>query len=214
MKKRILILTASFGEGHNSAARGNSRCSRARRPGRDRGRTARFVCRSLWAGERLVRKSYLAGRRSSRLAHGVPFIVGSMARERFRFSVRAFLAARGSLRRSTRAFSTRRDDLHVPCLSEAYPKNSGAKPRPLAALQKRRCSHGFRLPLTRLLYAAPPPDYFLVANEQSASVLQTAGVAVEKIKVFGFPVSPKFADSARSKFACYLHATPSAVFYT
>jgi processive 1,2-diacylglycerol beta-glucosyltransferase len=41
-------------------------------------------------------------------------------------------------------------------------------------------------------------DYFLVANEQSASVLRAAGIAAEKIKVFGFPVSPKFADSAES----------------
>ena len=41
-------------------------------------------------------------------------------------------------------------------------------------------------------------DYFLVANEQSASVLRAAGVAAEKIRVFGFPVSPKFADSTGS----------------
>jgi UDP-N-acetylglucosamine:LPS N-acetylglucosamine transferase len=39
-----------------------------------------------------------------------------------------------------------------------------------------------------------PADYFLVANEQSASVLRAVGVAPEKTKVFGFPVSPKFAD--------------------
>lgn len=41
-------------------------------------------------------------------------------------------------------------------------------------------------------------DYFLVANEQSASVLRAAGIAAEKIRVLGFPVSPKFADSAGS----------------
>ena len=39
-----------------------------------------------------------------------------------------------------------------------------------------------------------PADYFLVANEQSASVLRSGGVAPEKIRIFGFPVSPKFAD--------------------
>src|SRR5207253_8615154 len=39
-----------------------------------------------------------------------------------------------------------------------------------------------------------PADYFLVANEQSASVLRSTGVVPEKIKIFGFPVSPKFAD--------------------
>src|SRR5207237_2459943 len=40
--------------------------------------------------------------------------------------------------------------------------------------------------------------YFLVANEQSASVLRAAGVAPDKIKVFGFPVSTKFSDFAGS----------------
>jgi UDP-N-acetylglucosamine:LPS N-acetylglucosamine transferase len=39
-----------------------------------------------------------------------------------------------------------------------------------------------------------PADYFIVANEESATVLRSGGVAQEKIKVFGFPVSPKFAD--------------------
>jgi processive 1,2-diacylglycerol beta-glucosyltransferase len=41
-------------------------------------------------------------------------------------------------------------------------------------------------------------DYFLVANEQSAFVLRAAGIAAEKIKVLGFPVSPRFADFAGS----------------
>ena len=41
-------------------------------------------------------------------------------------------------------------------------------------------------------------DYFLVANEQSASVLRAAGIGAEKIKMLGFPVSPRFADSAGS----------------
>jgi processive 1,2-diacylglycerol beta-glucosyltransferase len=39
-----------------------------------------------------------------------------------------------------------------------------------------------------------PADYFIVANEESATVLRSGGVAQDKIKVFGFPVSPKFAD--------------------
>jgi processive 1,2-diacylglycerol beta-glucosyltransferase len=39
-----------------------------------------------------------------------------------------------------------------------------------------------------------PADYFVVANEQSAGVLRNNGVEPEKIRIFGFPVSPKFAD--------------------
>jgi processive 1,2-diacylglycerol beta-glucosyltransferase len=42
-------------------------------------------------------------------------------------------------------------------------------------------------------------DYFLVANGQSAAALRTAGVAAEKIKTFGFPVSPKFADFTQNR---------------
>jgi processive 1,2-diacylglycerol beta-glucosyltransferase len=42
-------------------------------------------------------------------------------------------------------------------------------------------------------------DYFLVPNEQSAAVLRAAQVSPEKIKIFGFPVSPKFADSTQDR---------------
>jgi processive 1,2-diacylglycerol beta-glucosyltransferase len=44
-----------------------------------------------------------------------------------------------------------------------------------------------------------PADYFVVANEQSANVLRSNGVAPEKIRIFGFPVSPKFADFAEDR---------------
>ncbi len=37
-------------------------------------------------------------------------------------------------------------------------------------------------------------DYFLLPNEASASVLLDAGVPMEKVKTFGFPVSPVFAE--------------------
>ena len=37
-------------------------------------------------------------------------------------------------------------------------------------------------------------DYFLLPNEQSAAVLLDAGVPPEKLKTFGFPVSPVFAQ--------------------
>jgi processive 1,2-diacylglycerol beta-glucosyltransferase len=44
-----------------------------------------------------------------------------------------------------------------------------------------------------------PADYFLVANEQSADVVRSGGVAPEKIRIFGFPVSPKFAEFAEDR---------------
>jgi processive 1,2-diacylglycerol beta-glucosyltransferase len=44
-----------------------------------------------------------------------------------------------------------------------------------------------------------PADYFVVANEQSAVVVRNGGVPAEKIKVFGFPVSPRFADFTKDR---------------
>jgi len=44
------------------------------------------------------------------------------------------------------------------------------------------------------IWCHAPADCFLLPNEQSATVMQASGVAPDKIKVFGFPVSPQFAD--------------------
>src|SRR5438132_10168911 len=39
-------------------------------------------------------------------------------------------------------------------------------------------------------------DYFLLANEQTAEVLARAGIDRTLMRVFGFPVSPRFAALA------------------
>jgi processive 1,2-diacylglycerol beta-glucosyltransferase len=41
-----------------------------------------------------------------------------------------------------------------------------------------------------------PCDYWIVSNEQTAQVLREGGVDADKIQVLGFPVSPRFADLA------------------
>src|SRR4029079_11172608 len=38
------------------------------------------------------------------------------------------------------------------------------------------------------------PDYLLVPNDESAAVVRTAGVPETITRIYGFPVSPKFAD--------------------
>ncbi|MDP9254622.1 MAG: galactosyldiacylglycerol synthase [Verrucomicrobiota bacterium] len=37
-------------------------------------------------------------------------------------------------------------------------------------------------------------DYFLVPNDATEMILRSGGIAAERIKTFGFPVSPKFAE--------------------
>ena len=44
-----------------------------------------------------------------------------------------------------------------------------------------------------------PSDWFCVPNEATAEVLRKGGVAPDKIKAFGFPVNPIFADETRGE---------------
>jgi processive 1,2-diacylglycerol beta-glucosyltransferase len=55
-------------------------------------------------------------------------------------------------------------------------------------------------------------DYFLLPNEPSAAVLHRAGIAPEKTRTFGFPVSPEFADIAQLR-AAPADETPRHVLY-
>jgi processive 1,2-diacylglycerol beta-glucosyltransferase len=55
-------------------------------------------------------------------------------------------------------------------------------------------------------------DYFLAPNEQSAAVLRTAGVAPEKIKTFGFPVNPKFADLKQDRQLLSSNSEPRVLY--
>ena len=41
-------------------------------------------------------------------------------------------------------------------------------------------------------------DYFLLANDQTADVLARAGIDRALMRVFGFPVSPRFAERRRA----------------
>ena len=43
-------------------------------------------------------------------------------------------------------------------------------------------------------------DYFLLPNEESASVLHRAGISPAKTRTFGFPVSPEFAEPNGIRF--------------
>ena len=158
MKKRILILTASFGEGHNSAARGIRDALARVAPEGTEVELHDLFAEAYGPVNELVRKSYLGGRQLLRLAHGVPFIVGSMAR---RISIQNSRVSR-RLEEHFAALLERFQpdviDLHVPCLSLAYFDRIRARNPDTAALQKRRCSHGFDyhqrglVPLRRRLF--------------------------------------------------------------
>jgi processive 1,2-diacylglycerol beta-glucosyltransferase len=195
VKKRILILTASFGEGHNSAARGiRDGLARVAPEGTE------VELRDLFAEaygpvNELVRKGYLA------LVNFVPGAWGAVYR---------WLERKKDFDTEFARFSRLED--HFAALLERFQPDVmtctfPAYPNVLRQIQRRNaeCSRPCKIVVVitdsitiNAVWYRCVADYFLVANDQSAAVLRTAGVAAEKIKVFGFPVSPKFADSARS----------------
>ncbi len=195
MKKRILILTASFGEGHNSAARGiRDGLARVAPEGTE------VELRDLFAEaygpvNELVRKSYLA------MVNFAPRAWGA---------VYHWLDRKKDFDEEFARFSRLED--HFSALLERFQPDViictfPAYPNVLRQIQERKsgCSRSCKIVVTitdsitiNASWYRCAADYFIVANEQSASVLRAVGIAPEKIEVLGFPVSPKFADSAGS----------------
>ena len=188
--KRILILTASFGEGHNSAARGVRDGVARVAP------SAQVELRDLFAeaygqlNER-VRKTYLALINRWPRSWGIVYRWLDSKKE-FDKDFAKFSRLKNCLARLLESF---RPDVVV----STFP------PYPYVLRQispARRCQNVVvvtdSITVNAIWYRAPA-DYFLLPNEQSAAVVRAGGIVPEKIRIFGFPVSPKFADLARNQ---------------
>ena len=185
--KRILILTASFGEGHNSAARGVRDGLARVAPEQSEVELRDLFAEAYGPVNELVRKSYLA------LINFAPRAWGAVYR---------WLDRKKDFDESFQRFS--RLKTHFASLLARFQPDLviSSFPGYPNALQQilgpnRRCKSVVVITDSITVNAAwyrCTADYFLVPNEQSAAVLRIAGVPPEKIKIFGFPVSPKFAD--------------------
>jgi processive 1,2-diacylglycerol beta-glucosyltransferase len=191
VKKRILILTASFGEGHNSAARGiRDGLARVAPEGTE------VELRDLFAEtypllNELVRRSYLW------VVDFAPRVWGSVYR---------WLDRKQDYDKNFQRFSRLKE--HFAALLDRFQPDIVVSSFPAYPYLLEQILGPHRLcksvvivtdsiTVNNIWYRCAA-DYFLAPNEQSAAVLRAAGIAAEKIKVFGFPVSPKFADSAES----------------
>jgi processive 1,2-diacylglycerol beta-glucosyltransferase len=195
VKKRILILTAGFGEGHNSAARGvRDGLSRVAPEGTE------VEMRDLFAEaygpiNELVRRSYLA------LVNLAPRAWGTVYRwlDRKQDFNKEF-ARFDRLKDHFAGLLDRFEPDAVICTFPAYSNVLGQ----IRGENPKRCPDckcvvvvTDSITINASWYGGPA-DYFVVANDRSAAVLRAAGIEPQKIKVFGFPVSPKFANFAGS----------------
>ena len=186
--KKILILTAGYGEGHNSAARGLQAGLARSAP------SASVECHDLFAEtygvpNDWVRKGYLALINNWPRSWGVVYRWLDRQKD-FDRDLRRF-------RRLKEHFTGLLQRFQPDVVVSVYP--------PYPYLLRQIDSVGSirnvvvvtdSITVNAIWYRCQA-DAFLVPNEQSAEVVRAAGIPQNKIRSFGFPVNPRFADLPR-----------------
>jgi len=192
VKKRILILTAGFGEGHNSAARGVRDGLARVGPEQTEVELHDLFAETYPLINELVRRSYLW------VVDFAPRIWGSVYR---------WIDRNKDYDKNFRRFSRLKEDFAA--LLDRFQPDLVASSFPAYPYLLQQILGPDRLcesvvvvtdsiTVNKIWYRCVA-DYFLVPNEQSAAVLRAGGVLPQKIRIFGFPVSPKFADSTQDR---------------
>ncbi len=187
--KKILILTAGFGEGHNSAARGIRDGIRKISPEGIHVELHDLFAETYGFGNDWARVLYMG------MINRTPRIWRVIYRwldrqEKFAGDFRVFFMLKNHLRRM---LARLQPDV-VVSVYPAYPHmldellGWGAAPQ-----HKRVVVITDSISVNAIWYRCSA-DYFLLPNERSAAVLLESGIPPEKIKTFGFPVSPVFAQ--------------------
>ena len=191
-KKKILILTAGFGEGHNSAARGVRDGLARIAPDLTTVELRDLFAEAYGRVNELVRRSYLALVNSAPRAWGIIY--------RWLDHKTDYNTEFGRLNRLKAQFAPVLERFQPDVVVCSFPAYANVFQEILGGERACKCVVVVTDSITiNASWYRSPADYFVVANEQSATVLRSNGVALEKIRVFGFPVSPKFADFAEDR---------------
>jgi processive 1,2-diacylglycerol beta-glucosyltransferase len=190
--KKILILTAGFGEGHNAAARGVRDGLARVAPGDAEVEVHDLVAKAYPVMFRLILKTYLAIVNWAPRTWGY-FYQWLQRKENFAQEFRKFVRLRAQF---ADLFDRFRPDA-VVSVFPPYPylldqiQGPDGKCKSVVVVTDS-------ITVNKVWYRSAA-DYFLVPNEPSAEILRAGGVAPEKIKTLGFPVSPRFADLPRDR---------------
>ena len=191
MKKKMLILTAGFGEGHNSAARGIRDGLARVAPNAADVELRDLLAEAYGPLNEFVRRAYLTLVNFASPAWGTVY--------RWFDRKTDFDQEFARLSRLKDHLTALLDRFRPDVVICTFPTYSNVLRRICVEKPGTFCQCKNIVVVTDSItinaaWYRCAADYFLVANEQSAGVLRSGGVAPEKIRTFGFPVSPKFAD--------------------
>lgn len=191
MAQRILILTAGFGEGHNAAARGlrDGLATVAPRLAPD----AQVEVHDIFAetygfANDLVRRTYLG------LINRAPDLWSEVydwldQEQDVRERLRIFFLARNRLRDLLTRFQPDVVVSVFPAYTHLLDEIFGERAPPFRRIVCITDSISVNAIWTR-----GNCDYLLVPNNETAAVLDEAGIAPDRVRVTGFPVTPQFAE--------------------
>jgi UDP-N-acetylglucosamine:LPS N-acetylglucosamine transferase/predicted metal-dependent phosphoesterase TrpH len=185
--KKILILTAGFGDGHNAAAR-SLRDAIEFLDENSRAEVLDLFADSYGAFNTLARKTYLG------MVQYAPSLWGGI----YSMLENPFVEKQlGSFPRLQVMLEKILNETQPDCVVSTYPvyghvikKIFNSHERPFKFITIVTDS----ITINSSWFRAPS-DYYCVANDASADVLLKAGVAEGQIKALGFPVNPIFADN-------------------
>ena len=193
--KKILIFTAGFGEGHNTAARNIHDALEHIAPDEAKVEVLDLFDTCYGKLNDLVRKAYITAiNRTPRVwgkiynvIDGTQFVESNMA----------------MLTKMKRAMSDVLADLDPDVVVSTYPIYNYvidalyAEGRPKSFSQITVITDSITV---NSIWYRCVSDYFLVANEDTANVLRSAGVPERQIQIFGFPVTYRFAELPDTRY--------------
>jgi UDP-N-acetylglucosamine:LPS N-acetylglucosamine transferase/predicted metal-dependent phosphoesterase TrpH len=185
--KKILILTAGFGDGHNAAAR-SLRDAIEFLDENSRAEVLDLFADSYGAFNTLARKTYLG------MVQYAPSLWGGI----YSMLENPFVERQlGGFTRLQTMLEKILNETQPDCVVSTYPvyghvikKIFAGHERPFKFITIVTDS----ITINSSWFRAPS-DYFCVANDASADVLLKGGVAEKNIQTLGFPVNPIFADN-------------------
>jgi processive 1,2-diacylglycerol beta-glucosyltransferase len=186
--KKILILTAGFGEGHNAAARGIHEGLQHVALGEADVEMHDLFAETYGAFNEFVRKSYL-GVINRAPRSWAAFYKWLDRKKNFDGDFKILFALRRKLARlieqTKPGVIVSVYPAYAHLLKEIMGDDGGDSCKRLVVVTDSITING--------IWYRCPADYFLVPNDPTARVMREVGVDDEKIKALGFPVSPKFA---------------------